>query len=114
MVKRGLKCVALVLGVVLAFTLISNGIVEATNAKKEKATPAVQVITKNFEGEVVKVDTADKSLTVKGTTGEETFDVSQAKFEGVKDLAELQVGNKVVVSYEEKEGKKVAVTVKKQ
>lgn len=114
MVKRWLKCAALLLGTILVVAVTFNGVVGATNATKEKATPAVQVVTKNFEGEVVKVDTVAKSLTVKGTAGEETFDVSKAKFEGVKDLSELQVGNKVVVSYEEKEGKKVAVSVKKQ
>lgn len=104
----------MLLGAILAVAVMFNGVVSAADAKKEKTAPAAQVITKSFEGEVVKVDTVAKSLTVKGATGEETFDVSKAKFEGVKDLAELQAGNKVVVSYEEKEGKKVAVSIKKQ
>lgn len=114
MVKGWLKYAALLLGAILVVAVTFNGIVGATNVKKEKAAPAAQVVTKSFEGEVVKVDTVAKSLKVKGAAGEETFDVSKAKFEGVKDLAELQAGDKVVVSYEEKEGKKVAVSVKKQ
>jgi Cu/Ag efflux protein CusF len=62
---------------------------------------------KTFKGEVTKVDTTGKTITVKGTKGEETFDVSK-----VKNAEKFKEGNKVTVNYSEKNGKNVAKSAK--
>ena len=59
-----------------------------------------------FAGEVTNMDTAAKTMAVKGKKGDMTFDVSGAK---MKD--EAKAGDKVTVKYTEKDGKKMASSV---
>lgn len=58
---------------------------------------------KHAKGEVTAVDMAAKSMTIKGKTGDITFDTAGAKMK-----AEPKVGDKVFVKYTEAEGKMIA------
>lgn len=71
-------------------------------AKKEA--PKAQ----EFKGEFVSADAKAKTLVAKDEKGEATFDVA-----GIKKLAKFAAGDKIVVKYTEKDGKKVASSVKK-
>jgi len=72
---------------------------------EKKAAPKA----KTFKGEFVSMDAAAKTIVAKDAKGEMTFDVA-----GVKKIAEFKAGDKVMVSYMEKDGKMVAKTVAKQ
>lgn len=82
---------------------------ETKEAVGDKAAPAPEkkdVATakaKRAKGEVTTVDMAAKSMTIKGKTGDLTFDVANAKMK-----AEPKVGDKVLVGYREADGKMVA------
>jgi len=56
-----------------------------------------------FEGKVTNMDTAAKTMTVKGKKRDMTFHVSNAKMKG-----DAKAGDKVTVKYTEKDGKMVA------
>jgi Cu/Ag efflux protein CusF len=75
----------------------------------EKKAPAAKAKTEksvSLKGEVVKND--GKEMTVKGPKGEEKFDVS-----GVKNADKYKEGDKVTISYKEKDGKLTASSIKK-
>ena len=55
------------------------------------------------------MDAAAKTIVAKGEKGDMTFDVA-----GVKKMAEFKAGDKIMVSYMEKDGKMVAKKVVKQ
>jgi hypothetical protein len=76
-------------------------------ADKPEKKPAAKA--KSFKGEFVSMDAAAKTIVAKNDKGEMTFDVA-----GVKKMAELKAGDKIMVSYTEKDGKMVAKTVAKQ
>ncbi len=67
------------------------------------------------KGKVVSADAAAKTIVVavKGKKGEMTFDVANAKFGKDLKLEDLKTGDKVMVGYEETDGKMVAKFVGK-
>jgi len=71
-------------------------------AEKKEAKPKVH----QFSGEVTAIDTAAKTLSVKGKKDEKVFDIADAKMK-----AEPKTGDKVLVKYTEKDGKNVASSV---
>ena len=77
-----------------------------TPEKKETTTKTTKSKAMMFTGEVTNMDTAAKTMTVKGKKGAMTFDVSSAKMKG-----EAKAGDKVTVKYTEKDGKMVASAV---
>lgn len=72
---------------------------------EKKASPKAQT----FKGEFVSLDTTAKTIVAKDSKGTMTFDVS-----AVRKLADLKAGDKIMVSYTEKDGKMAAKTVVKQ
>lgn len=66
-----------------------------------------KVKVKQITGEAAAVDAATKTLTVKGKKAEVTVTADE------KALADIKVGDKVVVKYTEQDGKNVAKSVKK-
>jgi ribosomal 50S subunit-recycling heat shock protein len=76
-----------------------------TPEKKETTTTTETTKSKamRFRGKVTAMDTAAKTMTVKGKKGDMTFDVSSAK---MKD--EVKAGDMVRVRYTEKDGKMMA------
>ena len=70
----------------------------------EKAKPKAKI--PGFVGIVANVDTAAKTIVVKDKEKVVTFDVSNPKFKGYKNLNEVKVGDKVAVAYT-KDGTKV-------
>jgi phosphoribosylformylglycinamidine (FGAM) synthase-like amidotransferase family enzyme len=75
--------------------------------KKAETKAAWKGRTHHFRGEVTAMDTAAKTLTVKGKKGDRTFDVTDAKMKG-----EPKAGDRVTVKYLKKDGKMVARYVK--
>jgi hypothetical protein len=67
---------------------------------------AVKPKTHQFTGEVTAIDTAAKTLNVKGKKDEKAFDIANAKMK-----KEPAAGDKVVVKYTEADGKNVASSV---
>lgn len=83
---------------------------EAAPAKKaEKKAPAK---VKLVNGEVVAVDAAAKTLTIKGKKGDVALSVDE---KAAAKLADVKVGDKATVKYKELDGKNVAssITAKK-
>jgi cytochrome bd-type quinol oxidase subunit 1 len=84
---------------------------EKAKAAPEKAAPAPEKAKPKakipgFVGIVANVDTAAKTIVVKDKEKVVTFDVSNPKFKGYKNLNEVKVGDKVAVAYT-KDGTKV-------
>jgi hypothetical protein len=77
-----------------------------TPEKKETATKTTKSKGMMFTGEVTNMDSAAKMMTVKGTKGDMTFDVSSVKMK-----SEAKAGDKVTVKYTEKDGKMNASAV---
>lgn len=81
---------------------------EKAPAKHGKEAP------KTMTGAVKSVDIAANSIMIEKKGKEASVKVTdKTKFMGVKGLAELAAGDKVTVKYTEKEGQKVAASVKK-
>jgi hypothetical protein len=70
----------------------------------EKAKPKAKI--PSFVGIVANVDTAAKTIVVKDKEKVVTFDVSNPKFKGYKNLDQVKVGDKVAAAYT-KDGIKV-------
>jgi Cu/Ag efflux protein CusF len=70
--------------------------------------------TSKMSGEVTKIDAAAKTVTVKDKQGEKEFSIADDVKLGVyKAIDEIKAGEKVAVSFVEKEGKVVAKEIKK-
>jgi hypothetical protein len=76
---------------------------KAEPAKKEAPKAKVKQVT----GEVTAVDVATKTIKVKGKKAEIALTADE------KMLADVKVGDKVVVKYTEEEGKNIAKSIKK-
>lgn len=120
MKKACMVALALIMTVALVTTVFAQAKPEAKPAPAPAAAPEKKADkpdiikvepakVKTFKGEFVSKDEATKTIVVKGEKGDMTFDVA-----GVKKLAELKAGDKVMVSYGEKDGKMVAKNVVKQ
>jgi len=81
----------------------------APEKKADKPEKKVAAKAKSFKGEFVSMDAAAKTITAKDAKGEMTFDIA-----GVKKMAELKAGEKIMVRYTEKDSKMLAKTVVKQ
>ena len=68
---------------------------------------------KTYTGEVSSVDASAKSLVVKGKDGDKTFDVTDSKWKGYTSMDEIKPGDKVTVTYMEKDGTMSAKSVTK-
>jgi hypothetical protein len=75
---------------------------KAAKAEAKKEAPKVQ----EFKGDFVSADAKAKTLVAKDDKGEVTFSVA-------KKIAKFAAGDKIIVKYTEKDGKKVASSVKK-
>ena len=86
---------------------------EAEKATEAKPAPAAKV--KQITGEVKTVDTTANTLTVKGKRAEVTVSCTDKTKvmmgKEKKTLADVKVGDKVVVKYTESEGKNVAKSI---
>ncbi|HEX2967061.1 MAG TPA: hypothetical protein VHO84_14840 [Syntrophorhabdaceae bacterium] len=95
------KMFFVMLGMVLMFALVST-----TFAAKSKDM--------SYSGQIVSVDPSSESMVVKGKDGKErTFDVSDAKWKGYKDVNELKPGDQVKLTYADKDGQMAAKRVEK-
>jgi len=88
------------LAVLMGISLVTTVFAQTT------AAPAPEKKIQKFAGEVTAMDAAAKTLTVKGKKGDMTFDVTDVKMK-----AEPKAGDKVMVTYTEKDGKMVAKSV---
>ncbi len=80
-----------------------GGAPEKADKPKAKTKPKVPGM---FTGAVTKVNTEVKTLSVKGTRGAVTFDVSRPIFKGYKVLGDVKIKDRVGVQYV-KEGTRV-------
>lgn len=118
------KVIAIALLVAMAFALSVPGIAiaadkkEAAPAEKKEAAPAQEKApakVKQVTGEVTAIDAAAKTLTVKGKAGEVALtadDKTTVKIgKEKKALADVKVGDKATVKYNEMDGKNVAKSI---
>ena len=80
-----------------------QGSAAGSQAAEKKMEPMEKAV---FTGKVISVNSADKTIVVKGKEGEKTFDVSKVTMSGT-----VKPGDPVYVTYTEKEGKMVASSV---
>jgi len=98
---------AVLIGVSLVTSVFAQGPTDTAGTtqpskKAQKKAPA-KVKAHKYAGEVTAMDTAAKTITVKGKSDEKTFDVADVKMK-----KEPSAGDKVTVKYIEKDGKMVA------
>ncbi|HVN96445.1 MAG TPA: hypothetical protein VMT62_08450 [Syntrophorhabdaceae bacterium] len=67
--------------------------------------------TKRFSGKVVAVDASSQTIVLRNSRGEETFNTGHAKLVRHVELQDIKPGDRALVSYVEKEGKKTAEVV---
>jgi len=101
---------AVLMGVSLITAVFAQGPTDTAGTSQ----PSKKVVKKapakakahEYKGEVVAIDAAAKTLTIKGKTDEKTFDVANVKMK-----KEPKAGDKVLVKYAEKDGKTIAKSV---
>jgi osmotically-inducible protein OsmY len=101
-----------VLMIVMAL-IISAAFVTTVMAQDKPAAKAPKAKDKSWNGEVVSVDAAAKTVVAKNKKGEMTFDVSAAKFAKNVKFEDLKAGDKIAVKYAAKDGKNMATGVTK-
>ncbi len=103
------KVLSVIMATVMAFAFatVSFAAEKPAEAPKAEATKAAKTKVRHVTGEVVSVDAAAKTLTVKGRKGDVVISADD------KMLAEVQTGERVTVKYSEKDGKNVAKKIKK-
>lgn len=102
------RAIALFVAILFVFSTASVSFAyppaeKAEPAKTEKPKAKVKQIT----GEVTAVDVATKTIKVKGKRAEITLTADE------KMLADVKVGEKVVVKYSEEDGKSIVKSIKK-
>ena len=100
------KIIALIVAVLFVFAVgsVSFAADKAAPAKAEQKVAAKIV---QVTGEIAAVDTAAKTITVKGKKGDVVITVDD------KTLADIKAGDKVTVKYATADGKNTAKSVKK-
>lgn len=108
----------LAMGVVILFVFAMTSIAfayppaekAAPKAEEKKTEPvkAEKAKIKQITGEVTAIDTAAKALTVKGKKAEVIVTADE------KMLANVKIGDKVVVRYTEQDKKNIAKSIKKK
>lgn len=110
MKKALMIALALLISIAFVTTVMAQPKPEAKPAAAPEKAPApekaVKAKAKVFKGEFVSMDAAAKTMVAKDAKGEMTFDVA-----GVKKMPELKAGDKIGVTYVEKDGKNVAKKV---
>jgi Cu/Ag efflux protein CusF len=107
-----MKRTLLVLLVLLISAAFVTTVFAQTPSKQAPATEKAPAVHK-LAGAVLAVDAAAKTVSVKGSKAEVTFDVASAKWAGYKAIDEVKAGDKVSVKYVEKDGKMVATHIAK-
>jgi Cu/Ag efflux protein CusF len=90
-----------------AYPQAEKGMPKAEEKKAEPEKSEKKAKVKQITGEVAAVDTAAKTITVKGKKAEVVISADE------KMLADIKVGDKVVVKYAEQDGKNIAKSIKK-
>lgn len=90
-----------------AYPQAEKSMPKAEEKMAEPAKPEKKAKVKQITGEVAAVDAAAKTITVKGKKAEVVISADE------KMLADVKVGDKVVVKYTEQDGKNIAKSIKK-
>ena len=105
------KALLIVLAVLISVAFVTTVFAQEKKAEPKKDAPAAAEAKKEapkaeeFKGDFVSADAKAKTLVAKDEKGEVTFNVNK--------IAKFAAGDKIVVKYTEKDGKKVASSVKK-
>jgi hypothetical protein len=93
--------------------LFSAALVTTVFATEKKAPEASKPKALHYYGTVASMDSAAKLLVVKGKKGEMKFDVAATRWKGYKGMDEVKTGERVSVTYAEKNGKMISELVYK-
>ncbi len=109
------KTLVIVLSLLISAALVTTVFAQEKKAEPAKPAAAAQKAPKalHYAGAVASIDSAAKMIAVKGKKAEMKFDVAGAKWKGYKAMDEVKAGDKVTVTYMEKDGKMVAALVAK-
>ena len=105
------KALLIVLAVLISVVFMTTVFAQEKKVEPKKDAPAAAEAKKEapkaeeFKGDFVSADAKAKTLVAKDEKGEVTFNVNK--------IAKFAAGDKIVVKYTEKDGKKVASSVKK-
>jgi hypothetical protein len=113
------KALLIVLAVLISVAFVTTVFAQEKKAEPKKDAPAAAPVkaeakveakkeapkVQEFKGDFVSADAKAKTFVAKDDKGEVTFNV--------KKIAKFAAGDKIVVKYTEKDGKKVASSVKK-
>jgi Cu/Ag efflux protein CusF len=109
------KAIAIIVSVLFVFALTSLSFAaeKAAPAKMEEKKAPAKI--KQVTGEVTAVDAKAKTVTVKGKKGDVTVSTDDktkvTMGKEMKSVADVKVGDKVIVKYSEADGKNVAKSV---
>lgn len=84
------------------------------HARKTAGSSRSHASTRFFTGEVVKVDLPSNAVEVRDKRTNKEFDVISAKFQGYDSLADVRLGDRVVVKYDKWDHKSIAKEVIKK
>lgn len=101
------KFISLFIAVFFVFAMATTYVSAYPPAAEKPAEAEKKATVKQITGEVVAIDAAAKTITIKGKKAELLLSADE------KMLKDIKVGDKVVAKYEEKEGKMIAKSLKK-
>jgi Cu/Ag efflux protein CusF len=111
------KILMVALAVLIAVAFVTSVFAQekpaVTPEKASTAEKSGKVKARPFAGEIMSVDVATKTIVVKGKKAEATFDLGDAKFAKAYRMEDVKPGDKVLVRFEEKDGKMIAKYVVK-
>ncbi len=100
------KFISLFIAVLFVFAVTTAYVAAYPPAEKAAETEKKATV-KQITGEVVAIDVAAKTITIKGKRAEVLLSADE------KMLKDIKVGDKVVAKYTEKDGKMIAKSLKK-
>jgi hypothetical protein len=100
----------LVLATSMALLAAGSGFCQESGKQPQtkESTPSAKPAGKQVVGDVVKVDTKAKSVTVKTQGGQKKFDITSTELAGYQSIGDIKPGDKIAILYDEKNGAMVA------
>ncbi|MCX5815144.1 MAG: hypothetical protein NTX75_02730 [Proteobacteria bacterium] len=117
------KALMFVLAIIISVAFVTTVFAQAPAAAPdkpaaEKAAPVkadkpAKAKAMKATGEVVKISEEEGIVVVKGKDGDVIYDIKDVKWKAYKNAKEVKAGEIVVISYIDKDGKKVAKVISK-
>ena len=93
------KTLIIIISIIACVTMVSTGFTQEKSSEKSQKVKMKAKTKGDFVGKVVKIDTADKIISVKNKGIVIAFDIANPRLIGYKGLDQIRPGDPVSISY---------------